>query len=161
MRHLIFLIILFSCQTKQFDFVQEKVLVDTTLNQYHQAAANAELEKYIGLMDTNAVFIGTDATEYWNTKDFEVFCKPYFDKKQAWTFVMKNRNIYFSNDGKVCWFDELLDTKLGLCRGSGVLEKFNNHWKIRQYVLSMTVPNELSKQVIELKRSRDSVLVLR
>ena len=157
--YLFSIIFFFSCQSKKFDATQQRILVDSTISQYHKTAADADLKNYIGLMDTNGVFIGTDATEYWKTKDFEAFCKPYFEKKKSWDFHSLKRNIYFSNDGSVAWFDELLDTKLGLCRGSGVLERVGEKWKIKQYVLSMTVPNEFSKPVIELKRGVDSVLI--
>lgn len=157
--YLLFLIIIVSCQSKKFDAAQEKILVDSTISQYHKTAAEANLKNYIGLMDSNGVFIGTDATEYWKTNDFEAFCKPYFEKKKSWEFHSLKRNIYFSMGGKVAWFDELLDTKLGLCRGSGVLERVGEKWKIKQYVLSMTVPNEFSKQVIELKREQDSLFI--
>lgn len=148
-----------SCQSKKFDAAQERILVDSTVSQYHKTAASADLKNYIGLMDSSGVFIGTDATEYWKTKDFEAFCKPYFEKKKSWDFHSLKRTIYFSNDGNVAWFDELLDTKLGLCRGSGVLERVGEKWKIKQYVLSMTVPNELSKEVIELKSKEDSLAI--
>jgi hypothetical protein len=158
--YLLFSVLILSCQSKKFDVAQEKILVDSTISQYHKTAAAADLDNYIGLMDSNAVFIGTDATEYWKTKDFEVFCKPYFEKKKSWDFHSLKRNIYFSNNGSVAWFDELLDTKLGLSRGSGVLERVGEKWKIKQYVLSMTIPNDYSKQVIELKKSADSLLVM-
>ena len=40
----------------------------------------------------------------------------------------------------------------GLCAGkSGVLEKIGDKWKIKQYVLSMTVPNDVSNEVIKIK----------
>jgi hypothetical protein len=35
-----------------------------------------------------------------------------------------------------------LSTQMKICRGSGVLVKIGNDWKIKHYVLSMTVPNE-------------------
>jgi hypothetical protein len=45
------------------------------------------------------------------------------------------------NREKMAWFDEL-STQMKICRGSGVLVKIGNDWKIKHYVLSMTVPNE-------------------
>ena len=58
------------------------------------------------------------------------------------------------------WFDELLETEMGICRGSGVLKLEENTWKIKHYVLSATIPNELMKQVIELKHQKDSLNIL-
>jgi hypothetical protein len=39
---------------------------------------------------------------------------------------------------------------MGVCRGSGVLEKTASGWKIRQYHLSVTVPNEVIRDFIKL-----------
>ena len=38
-----------------------------------------------------------------------------------------------------------------ICRGSGVVVKVNSEWKIKQYVLSMTVPNENTDSVVKIK----------
>ena len=104
-------------------------------------------------MTDDAVFIGTDASENWNIKDFKAYSKPHFDKGKAWTFHTLERNIYVDKSNKIAWFDELLDTSFKICRGSGVLEKANGKWKIKHYVLSMTIPNETSDEVVAVKDS--------
>ena len=38
-----------------------------------------------------------------------------------------------------------------ICRGSGVLEKVGKEWKIKHYVLSMTIPNENVDEVVKIK----------
>ena len=83
---------------------------------------------------------------------FANFSKPYFDKGKAWDFKTIERNIYISKNKDVVWFDELLATWMGTCRGSGVLEKNNTQWKIKQYVLSVTIPNDSIQKVIKLKK---------
>ena len=88
-----------------------------------------------------------------------VWAKPYFDKGKAWNFTSLKRNITFSADGKYAWFDELLDTQMKICRGSGVLEKIGGKWKIRQYVLSMTVPNDVNDQVTAIKARIEDALM--
>lgn len=138
-----------------------KAEVDSVISKWHKDAAESNLQKYIGAMSSDAVYLGTDATEYWTKKEFEVFCKPYFDKKTTWDFKLVKRNIYLSSDFKIAWFDELLDTKLGLCRGSGVVQKTEGNWKIEQYVLSPTLPNEKTKAVVTLKRIEDSLLIIK
>jgi beta-lactamase class D len=50
---------------------------------------------------------------------------------------------------------------MGVCRGSGVLVKKDGTWKIAQYVLSATIPNEKMKQVTALKCATDSALVMK
>ena len=87
------------------------------------AAAEANFDAYFGKMDTISVFIGTDASENWTKKEFSDFSKPYFDKGKAWDFKTLERNIYVNTSGDFVWFDELLNTWMGTCRGSGVLEK--------------------------------------
>jgi hypothetical protein len=46
-----------------------------------------------------------------------------------------------------------------ICRGSGVVEKINDKWKIKQYVLSMTIPNKLSDQITVLKAPIEDRLI--
>ncbi len=110
-------------------------------------------------MTDDAIFIGTDATEYWNKKDFQVFAKPYFDKGKAWSFTAIERHIYFDSSGKMAWFDELLSTQMKICRGSGVLVKIGSEWKIKHYVLSMTIPNDTSDAVVKIKTPIEDVLL--
>lgn len=45
------------------------------------------------------------------------------------------------------------------CRGSGVLEKEGKEWKIKHYVLSMTVPNDATDQVIPIKAKYEDPLI--
>lgn len=138
-------------QTKGFYENVQKKHVNAVLDQLNEYAAKADFKNYFDLYAEESIFIGTDATEIWNKKEFMDYAKPHFDKGKAWTFTSLKRNIYFSSDGKYAWFDELLDTQMKLCRGSGVLERTSKGWKIKQYVLSMTVPNEVSGDVIKIK----------
>jgi hypothetical protein len=38
-----------------------------------------------------------------------------------------------------------------ICRGSGVLVKIDGKWKIKHYVLSMTIPNKTGMPLLKLK----------
>lgn len=138
-----------------------KTKINTLLNNWHLAATEANFEGYFGKMDSISVFIGTDASENWTKKQFEAFSKPYFDKGKAWDFKTLERNIYVNNSGDFVWFDELLNTWMGTCRGSGVLEKKGNEWKIKHYVLSIAIPNDDIKKVIAAKKEKDSVFLKR
>jgi hypothetical protein len=46
-----------------------------------------------------------------------------------------------------------------ICRGSGVLVFHNNQWKVQQYVLSTTVPNEVVDTVVAIKAAREDELI--
>ena len=141
----------FSCKPCEEKLQSEKQNITTVLDNWHKAAAAADYEAYFGAMSDESIFIGTDATENWDKKQFQAFSKPYFDKGKAWNFTSLERNVFFSEDGKTAWFDELLDTQMKICRGSGVLVRINNEWKIKHYVLSMTIPNDNSNEVISIK----------
>lgn len=148
-----------SAQTKGFYENVQKKNVSKVLDDLNTFAAITDYEKYFDLYAEESSFIGTDATEIWNKKEFMVWAKPYFDKGKAWNFTSLKRNITFSADGKYAWFDELLDTQMKICRGSGVLEKIGGKWKIRQYVLSMTVPNDVNEQVTAIKAPIEDALI--
>ncbi|WP_430908310.1 nuclear transport factor 2 family protein [Maribacter sp. 2-571] len=139
--------------------VAQEKQVDSVLNNWHAAAAAADFDGYFELMSPDAVFIGTDATEYWKVAEFKDFAKPYFDRGKAWDFTPVSRHIYFNEDLDIAWFDELLDTQMKLCRGSGTLRKSAGEWKIAHYVLSIAVPNDQVPALIALKKENDSILV--
>ncbi len=149
----------FSPVSAQAKHENEKAAISTMLDGFNVAAAKADFNTYFNYFADESTFIGTDATEVWDKKAFMVWAKPYFDKKSTWNFTSLKRNIYFSKDGKLAWFDELLDTQMKICRGSGVVEKINGQWKIRQYVLSMTVPNEVVDKVVAEKAPIEEALI--
>ena len=140
-----------SAQKKGFYENVQKKNVAKVLDDLNAFASAADYSNYFDLYAEESTFIGTDATEVWDKKQFMDYAKPHFDKGKAWNFTSLKRNITFSKDGNYAWFDEVLDTQMKICRGSGVLEKIGGKWKIRQYVLSMTVPNDVSNEVIKIK----------
>ena len=151
-------LVIASCASVQ-NIDAEKAQITTTLDNWHKAAAAANYEAYFGAMSEESIFIGTDATENWNKKQFQAFAKPYFDKGKAWNFKAIERNIYFSENGKTVWFDELLSTQMKICRGSGVLVQENGQWKIKHYVLSMTVPNDNMDEVVKIKSALEDKIL--
>lgn len=157
MKKIIILFLFTSC----FSFAQsnDKSIVNALLDNWHKAAAEAKFDSYFNALDEESIFIGTDATENWNKKQFMDFAKPYFDKGKAWSFTAIERNIYFSKDKKTVWFDELLNTQMKICRGSGVLIKIGKEWKIKHYVLSMTIPNDNVNEVVKIKAPLEDALL--
>ncbi len=133
--------------------------INTTLENWHKAAAEADFDGYFNLMTADGIFIGTDATENWDIAEFQNFSKPYFDRGTAWDFSTLERNIYTSIDGEIAWFDELLETWMGICRGSGVMVREDGDWKIKHYVLSVTIPNDNINEIVKVNREIDSTLI--
>ena len=157
-------LLIVSCASskKTISDAQKKTIkteVNTILNNWHLAATQANFNNYFDKMDKVSVFIGTDASENWTKKEFEAFSKPYFDKGKAWNFIPLERNIYINNTGNFVWFDELLNTWMGTCRGSGVLEQKGDEWKIKHYVLSVAIPNDDVQKVIEAKKKNDTAFL--
>ena len=148
---LILVTLVLSCRPCQEKLQSEEQNITVILDNWHKAAATASYKAYFDVMSDKSIFIGTDAKENWNKEQFQVYAKPHFDKGKAWNFKAIERNIYFSENGKVVWFDELLSTQMKICRGSGVLALENGQWKIKHYVLSMTVPNENVEEIVKIK----------
>jgi hypothetical protein len=124
--------------------------ISSVLDNFHQAASDANQQQYFDLLSDSAIFIGTDATERWDKKALKAFAKPYFDKGQGWTYIPRNRHVTIAQSGKFAWFDEMLDSQsYGECRGTGVLELTDKGWKISQYHLTIPVPNGLAKDVVQ------------
>lgn len=128
----------------------EEAIIDELLNQWHQAAANADQQSYFDFIAEDGIYIGTDATENWTKDEFFEWSKSHFENGKAWSFEAKERNIYFSKDNSIIWFDEQLEYSGGILRGSGVLVKEKNDWKLAHYVLSLPVPNDKFKEVIKV-----------
>jgi ketosteroid isomerase-like protein len=150
---------LIGCSNNQSkDLVTEQKQISAILDSFNIAAAKADYNKYFSYFTEDAIFTGTDATERWNKQAYMIWAKPYFDKGTTWDFTAFERHIYFDQTGNTAWFDELLSTQMKICRGSGVLVKNNNQWKIQQYILSATIPNDMLDSVIKIKASIEDSL---
>jgi hypothetical protein len=135
-----------------FLFSQDSIKtgINSFLDEWHADAAKADMAAYFDKIDEDGIYIGTDATEHWTKQAFYEWSKPYFDKGKAWTFKATERNIYLSEDGSMAWFDEKLAASYGMLRGSGVLRLNDGKWKILQYVLSLPVPNDRFRDVLDV-----------
>jgi len=139
-----------SCSNPVVSKIKSVEAINLLMDKWHKDATDANFEAYFSVFD--GWFIGTDKTENWTNAAFKKFSKPFFENNKTWDFKRKERNIYFSKDKKTAWFDELLNTWMGVCRGSGVLEREQGSWKIKHYVLSVTVPNDEMSKVIAIKK---------
>ena len=159
------LLLFFSCQQSEKSdksltgTVNQQKAIISMLDSFNTSAANADYKAYFNFYTDDAIFTGTDATERWNKKEFMAWAKPYFDKKTTWHFTSLERHIYFNKTGTLAWFDELLNTQMKICRGSGVLIKQDNGWKIMQYILSATIPNEVMDSVVKIKAPIEDKLI--
>ena len=125
--------------------------VNAFVDRWHSDAAHSRLA-FFDKIAPDGVYIGTDKTERWRRDEFKAWARPHFKRKSAWAFKSKRRHINFSKDKSIIWFDELLDTQMGICQASGVMRRKGRSFEIVHYQLSMAIPNEVGSQVTGLIR---------
>lgn len=146
------LLIITGCSSNDIQSVQvEKKAINSILDDWHLAATEANFDRYfMHFSGDSAIFMGTDATERWTVAKFKPWAKPYFDDGRAWDFTPIERHVYLSDNGETAWFDEALDTpNLGPARGSGVMIRKEETWKITHYILSIPIPNAIVDTVVK------------
>ena len=123
------------------------------LDDFHDAAAQADEDRYFAHFAPEGVFLGTAGSERWDVSAFRAYAHPHFAKGKGWTYRATARHVQLAPDGDVAWFDETLaNESYGPCRGTGVMRKINGHWRIAQYNLTIPIPNDLAKAVVEMIR---------
>ncbi len=123
-----------------------RVAIDAVLDDWHAAAAASDEARYFGHFAEGGVFLGTDATERWDVAAFQAYARRPFSEGRGWVMTSVRRDVVVRGD--VAWFDEDLEARnLGPSRGSGVLVREDGAWRIAQYNLTVTVPNERFDEV--------------
>ena len=133
----------------------DRAAIDAVLDDFHAAAAAADAERYLGHMTDNAVFMGTDEWERWpKHPDFTDYVGMRF-ANGGWSYRSVEREVEISDN--VAWFDEVVFSETnGRFRGTGVLVKTEDDWKIAHYAMSFLVFNENWQEVVELtKKTRE------
>ena len=138
-----------GCQSSNQDI---PVQLDQIMNDWHHAAATADADAFFGTMTKDGIYLGTDPSERWLRDELRSWAGKAFEREVAWAFTPSDRVWYFNPSQDVAWFEELLDTWMGTCRGSGVLVKTSDGWKLKHYNLAVTIANEKIKGFIELTK---------
>jgi len=121
------------------------------LDEWHHAADKGDGDAYFSRFAENGVFLGTDPNERWTLPQFRARFGRLFDGSHAWTYAPRERSITISSEGNIAWFDEKLDSpEYGELRGSGVLVRSNDTWKITLYNLTFVVPNAVVSQIVKM-----------
>lgn len=133
--------------------------IDAVLNDLHDAASKADYNRYFSHFSEQAIFLGTDNSERWTTPQFRDYAKDRF----GWTYIPQQRCVFLSPDKSVAWFDETLESpKYHDMRGTGVLVKSGNAWKLTQYNLVKPIPNAVFTDVVamgEFKKIHDKYVI--
>jgi hypothetical protein len=126
------------------------------LDTFHRAAANADLNTYMGcFFSPESRFLGTDSLENWLITEFYGYSKPHFDAGKAWTYTPRaaSRKITELVCGgsvpRIAAFDELLDSESFVCttRGTGTAIFDGSHWFLLSYHLSFPTPNDIAEDI--------------
>ena len=124
--------------------------IDAVLDDFHAAASSGAADRYLGHFTANGVFFGTDPAERWTVQQFEPYVRNAF-ARGGWTYVPRDRTVFVSDDGQTAWFDEMLDGPTGIvARGTGVLVRSGDGWKVAQYNFSVPFPNSLWDTILEM-----------
>ena len=149
---LLFAALLAACATRPP--AGEEPAIGRVLDDFHDAASKADEERYFALFAPDGVFLGTDATERWTVEEFRRYAHPHFSKGRGWTYAPRDRHIWIARDGRFATFDELLDNEgYGELRGTGALARTDEGWRILQYNLTFTVPNDAADDVVKRIRA--------
>ncbi len=133
---------------------RQRVAIEAALDDWHDAASKADGARYFGHMTSDAVFLGTDASERWTLAEFRAYAEPFFAQGRGWTYTPRERHVFLAPGG-IAWFDERLwNEKYGECRGTGVLREERGEWRIAHYNLAFPIPNEVVPELLRLTRGR-------
>lgn len=114
-----------------------------------QEIGNWELFATCFAQNEQVVNIGTDLDEFWvGWNSFRQWMKEAIQQRKGCQIQEKNTQIEFSQDGKVAWYSQLIDTSVETksdmiriegFRHTGVMEYLNNRWLIVQTHMSAPV----------------------
>lgn len=131
--------------------------IGRVLDTLHLAASRSDGPAYFHLYTPDAVFIGTDAGERWTLPEFRAYAEPVFSQGKGWTYRPRTRAVVIGRDGRTAWFDELLDSEsYGTSRGTGVLLRTSQGWRIAQYALTFPIPNDIAKDLTARIRAHEA-----
>jgi hypothetical protein len=134
--------------------------IGRVLDALHGAADRADGHTYFSLFTADAVFIGTDVRERWPFPEFRARSEPIFASGRGWTYIRRHRHITVGtlSCGDIAWFDEVLDSAAyGTSRGTGVLVRTDQGWKVAQYALAHPIPNDVGNEVIARIKSFEAL----
>lgn len=129
--------------------------VHNVLDDFHDAAAHGDKQRYLDHFTSDGVFLGTDEWERWpKNPDFTDYVDSRFKDGVGWNYKSVERNVSISASANIAWFDEVLFSEQnGRFRGTGVLAQQDGSWKIAHYAMSFLIMNENWEEVIELTRN--------
>jgi len=140
-RHLIFPALLFFAVVAASNNDTELDAINKVLDDFHDAAAHGDKQRYLDHFTEDGVFLGTDEWERWpKHPDFTDYVESRFKDGVGWNYKSVERAVLFSEQN-------------GRFRGTGVLARQDGRWKVAHYAMSFLILNENWDEVIELTRN--------
>jgi ketosteroid isomerase-like protein len=132
----------------------QKQAINKLVDGLHHAASKADLNAYLGSYTPNGVFMGTDDWERWTRPvTLDKYVKERFSTGTGWTYTPVERYINIADDGNTAWFDEIIvSQKWGRFRGTGVVTKQKDNWKIAHYSMTVLVANEAFFDIADINK---------
>ena len=158
-RHFLFLILLLPMLAAVENTGPNVEAVANVIDDFHDAAAHGDKERYLGHLTEQAVFMGTDEWEGWpKHPDFSEYVNGRFKDGTGWNYKSVERTIRFGEHPDIAWFDEVLySEKHGRFRGTGVLTRQSGKWQLEHYAMSFLILNENWEEVVELTRKTQAL----
>lgn len=153
-QQLLFLALLLPLTGIAEDTRSDSDAVGEVIDDFHDAAAHGDKERFFSHLTDDAVFLGTDEWERWpKYPDFDNYVETRFKDGSGWTYRSVDRSIRFNERKDVAWFDEVVFSETsGRIRGTGVLTRQSGRWKLEHYAMSFLIFNENWEEVIELTK---------
>lgn len=127
----------------------DREAINQLLDGFHRAAAQGDQERYLGSFTEDGVFFGTDPAERWSLEEFRPYVASRFRNGTGWTYIPRDRTLFFAPGGETAWFDEAMDSPGGTeARGTGVVIRTPKGWKVAQYNFSIPFPNALWDEIL-------------
>ena len=132
----------------------EAEAIGAVIDDFHDAAAHGDNDRYLDHLSEDAVFMGTDEWERWpKNPDFKEYVASRYKDGSGWNYRSVERQIRVADSADIAWFDEVVYSDVnGRFRGTGVLMLNSGTWQIAHYAMSFLVLNENWDEVIELTR---------
>ena len=130
--------------------------VVAVLDDFHDAADKGDKARYLGHFTEDGVFLGTDDWERWPLPVFRDYVGKRFRDGKGWSYRAVERHVRVAADGETAWFDEIVESpKWGRFRGTGVLLRRGDQWKVAHYALSFLIPNAVGEEVSRLAQAAE------
>jgi len=145
------LVILTSCQQKPVTVAVDpeavKAELATFMDEYNVVYKAMDINKMTALCNDNAMFLGTDPSEFWNKKQItDLFMAQASDSTMKIEFKVDRREILVAADGKSAiiveqFFIPLISTKLQV-RCIDKVVKVNDKWMFDLLSWNIVARNE-------------------